>query len=184
MAGTTIALGPYHRGILPCLLRWFNDFTFSILCGDLVQPQTPEDIEAEYERCTKGPDRFDFIIYERADLRPIGIANLRDIDKRHLTAEFGIGIGERDSWGKGYGTETTSLVLDFGFTALGLHNIILAPISFNERAIRAYQRAGFKEIGRRHEAYRIGNRTYDLVLMDCLASDFKPLAKRALELPE
>jgi RimJ/RimL family protein N-acetyltransferase len=184
MTGTTIALGPFHRGILPDLLRWFNDFTFSIHCGDLIQPQTPEDVEAEYDRCTKGSDRFDFIIYERTSLRPIGIANLRDIDRRHLTAEFGIGIGERDCWGKGYGTETTSLVLDFGFTALGLHNIFLAPLSFNERAIRAYQRVGFKEIGRRREAYRIGNRVYDLVLMDCLATDFKPPAQRALELPE
>lgn len=180
----TVALGPFHRGILPFLARWFNDFTFSILSGDVPLPATPEDIEAEYERCTKGTDRFDFIIYERASLRPIGIANLRDIDRRHLTAEFGIGIGERDCWGKGYGTEATSLVVDFGFTALGLHNIILDPLSFNERAIRTYQRVGFKEIGRRREAYRIGNRVYDLVLMDCLSTDFKPLAKRAIELPE
>ena len=184
MTGDNIALGPFHRGILPFFFRWFNDFTFNILSGDLATPVTPEDVEAEYERCTKGTDRFDFIIYEHASLRPIGITNLRDIDKRHLTAELGIGIGERGCWGKGYGTEATSLVLDFGFTALGLHNIILDPLSFNERAIRTYRRVGFKEIGRRREAYRIGNRAYDLVLMDCLSTEFKPLAKRAIELPE
>lgn len=182
--GDKVALGPFHRGILPLLSRWFNDFGFNILAGDLTVPMTPEDIEAEYERCTKGADRVDFIIYEHATMRPIGVVNLRDIDRRHLTAELGIGIGERDCWSKGYGTETTYLMLDYGFNGLGLHNIMLDPVSFNERAIRAYRRVGFREIGRRREAYRIGARAYDLVLMDCLASDFKNPLKPALELPE
>jgi hypothetical protein len=35
--------------------------------------------------------------------------------------------------------------------------------------IRAYTRAGLREVGRRREAWRIGDRVHDLVLMDCLA---------------
>ena len=73
-------------------------------------------------------------------------------------AKFGILIGEKDCWGKGYGTETALLMLDYGFTGLGLHNIMLRTDSFNERGVGAYLRAGFREIGRRREAVRVAGR--------------------------
>ena len=56
------------------------------------------------------------------------------------TAEFFIEIGDKESWGKGYGTEVTRLVLEYGFTCLGLHNIFLWVFATHERGIRAYQR--------------------------------------------
>ena len=49
---------------------------------------------------------------------------------------------------------------------------MLRVFSYNERAIQAYLRAGFGEIGRRRQAQRIGRRAYHVVLMDCIASDF------------
>ncbi len=96
-----------------------------------------------------------------------------NINHFHRTAEFGIMIGEKECWGKGYGTEATRLVLDYGFSSLGLHNIMLRAFSFNERALRAYRRAGFREFGRRREAIRLGGQAYDDVQMDCLATEFK-----------
>ncbi len=83
-------------------------------------------------------------MYELATQRPIGTAGEFDVDHRRRTAKFGIAIGERDCWGKGYGTEATRLVLDYGFVALGLHNVWLWTVGPNERAIRAYARAGFR----------------------------------------
>ena len=64
-------------------------------------------------------------------------------------------------------------MLDYGFTGLGLHNIWLSVYASNEHAIRAYSKAGFREIGRRREARKIGGQFYDIVLMDCLATEFK-----------
>ena len=52
------------------------------------------------------PQNAGFTIYERVTLRPIGNTGLHKIDFRNRTAEFGIMIGEKDCWGKGYGTET------------------------------------------------------------------------------
>ena len=45
--------------------------------------------------------------------------------------------------------------------------------AFNQAAIRAYQKAGFSEIGRRHESHIMGGRLWDTVLMECLSSDFE-----------
>ena len=78
---------------------------------------------------------YGFAIYERANLRPIGQTNLRDVNTVHRTAEFGILIGERDCRGKGYGTEVAQLILDFAFNGLNLHNVWLDTLSLNPSAI-------------------------------------------------
>ncbi len=172
LVGEKVCLGPLHRGLLSLMWRWESDLALSVLTGDPTRPLTPEAIEADYERATKsGPERASFALYERATLRPIGTAGLRDINYAHGTAELGMGIGEADCRGKGYGTEATRLLLDYAFDALGLHNVWLRVYSYNERAIRAYRRAGFREIGRRRQAHRIGARAYDEILMDCLSTD-------------
>jgi RimJ/RimL family protein N-acetyltransferase len=173
LVGDLVALGPAHKGILPLLWRWENDLELSVLTGDPVHPLSPEGIDSLYERYSKNePGHASFAIYERATLRPIGTIGLPNINHAHRTAELGIGIGEHDCWGKGYGTEATRLILDFAFTVLGLHNVMLRVFSYNERAIRSYQKVGFKEMGRRRQAQRIGGQAYDVVYMDCLATDF------------
>ena len=98
---------------------------------------------------------------------------LLSLEPHFNSSEFGLLIGEKECWGKGYGTETTRLMLDYGFTCLNLHNIMLRAYSFNERGLRAYRRAGFQEIGRRREAIRLAGRVHDEVLMDCLATEFE-----------
>lgn len=72
-----------------------------------------------------------FTIYERETLRPIGNTALHGIDHRNRSASFGIMIGEPDCRGRDYGMETTRLMLDYAFTALGQHNIMLTVFEFN-----------------------------------------------------
>jgi RimJ/RimL family protein N-acetyltransferase len=170
--GDLVALGPLRRELLELYARWANDFEAMSMVGSIVRPLTLDDEQAWYERIVGDEHLARFTIYVRDGLRPIGTTSLYAIHHANRTATFGIMIGERDCWGRGYGTEATRLVLDYGFNVLGLHNIMLGVRSWNVRGIRAYRRAGFKEIGRRRQAIRLGGRVYDEVLMDCLASEF------------
>lgn len=117
-----------------------------------------------------------FTIYEKAILRPIGFTYLSDIADQK--AEFAIVIGKRECHGKGYGTETTKLVLDYAFNILNLHNVMLKVLAYNEAGIRAYKKAGFQEIGRRREAKMINGKRWDMIYMDCLATEFQSLVFR------
>ena len=56
---------------------------------------------------------------------------------------------------------------------LGLHNIMLSVAAWNERAIRVYAKAGFRELGRRRGAGVTMGRRYDGVFMELLASEFR-----------
>jgi len=92
-------------------------------------------------------------------------------DNDPWTAEFGITIGDPAERGHGYGTEATRLLCGWAFAELGVHNIWLDTVSTNPAPIRACAEAGFREIGRIRQARRIGV-VADLVLMECLASEF------------
>ena len=182
IVGDKVALGPMSREHLPLYYRWRND-TEVMRFGDRQPPSTLEKERVNYERVVKTDSASDFAIYEKSGLRPIGFAGLFDISNRDRNAEFGIMIGEKELWGKGYGTEVTKLMLDYGFTCLGLHNIFLWVNEANERGIKAYRRAGFRVGGRLRQGQRLGGRAYDAILMDCLATEFQGAALRHL-LPE
>jgi RimJ/RimL family protein N-acetyltransferase len=170
--GERVALGPVTREIVPLYERWMNDFAILRMQGAIFRGITSESAEGWYEDVSRDRRNVTFAVYERVTMRPIGIAGLNDIMPPHGTAEYWITIGEQDCWGKGYGTETTRLVLAYGFTALGLRNIMLKVHAFNERGIRAYQRAGFRLIGRRRQAIPLAGARHDDVFMDCIAEEF------------
>jgi diamine N-acetyltransferase len=184
IVGSKVALGPRRRDLVPLYFKWKNDFEVMRGYGSRFRNQTWESVEAGYEKSSKGgADFVDFTVYELPTMRAIGNTALEDIDHFDRTGKFVLYIGEKDCWGKGYGTETTTLMLDYGFTALGLHNIMLTVFSFNERAVRAYTRAGFRVMGRRRESHRLGGEAYDVIYMDYLASDFQSPVLHRLLLP-
>ena len=173
IAGDKVALGPLRRDLVPLYLKWINDFE---VMRHMVATTRPMSLEAEedwYAHASKAENQASFTIYEKARLRPIGNVSLGKVNYAHRTAEFGIMIGNKRSWGKGYGTEVTRLMLEYGFTCLGLHNIFLWVFATNERGIRAYHRAGFRVAGRLRQARWRGGRASDLVLMECLATEFQ-----------
>jgi RimJ/RimL family protein N-acetyltransferase len=170
--GDKIALGPLRRDLLPVYLRWVNDFEVTRTLGLGWRPTTLEAEEAWYESAAKGDSGLHFTIYERETLRPIGNTGLHDINLFHRTAELGLMIGEKECWGRGYGGEAMALVMDYGFHALNLQSLEVTVVASNLAGVRAYQRAGFRIIGRRREAVRVGNRIEDFLYMHCLAGEF------------
>ena len=102
-----------------------------------------EEIERFFAARVVGPDALAMAVHERATDRLIGTCAFSQLDGENGSALYHITIGEPDTWGNGYGTEATQLMVDHAFGSLGLHRVSLYVFEFNERAIRAYQRCGF-----------------------------------------
>jgi RimJ/RimL family protein N-acetyltransferase len=175
--GEKVALGPLMRDHIPLIARWRNDFFVQRTFGDIPRARTIEEITTRYEDWAGGNNAYGnnaywFIIYERATWRPVGHTDLFDVDWRGRTCTFGILLGEADARGKGIGSEATRLMLDYAFTALGLHSVMLNTDSFNLAGQAAYRKAGFKEIGRRRQCSFLNGALHDIVYMDCLATEF------------
>jgi diamine N-acetyltransferase len=167
--GELVALGPLRRD-LP-YQRWYSAFSTTRTIGKS-RPMTVEEAEAWYERHAMNDREAHFTIYERVTWRPIGTTELTDIDMENRRAEFGIVIGESDSRGKGYGTETARLMLDYAFTARGLVNVMLIVNAYNMAGLRAYEKAGFREFGRRRQCRFMGGTMWDHIYMECIAAEF------------
>jgi len=169
IVGESVALGPLRRD-LP-YQRWLGAFETTRTVGTS-HPMTDEQAAQWYERHTADDHQAWFAIYERSTWHPIGTTGLLDIDLENRRAEFGIIIGEPDARGRGYGTETTRLMLDYAFTARGLRNVLLTVNAYNLAGLRAYEKAGFREFGRRRRCRFMGGRMWDVVYMDALADEF------------
>jgi diamine N-acetyltransferase len=169
--GDEIALGPTRRELIQTYQRWMNDPATLRTLGRALFPWT-EWQQEEWLLARKTEGEALFTIFERASGRAIGNAGLHVIDERNDIATLGIVIGEADARGRGYGTEAVRLLLDYGFTARGLHNIQLTCYAFNLAGQRCYEKAGFKLAGRRREARRFGGKRWDELFYDVLATEF------------
>ncbi len=169
--GNLVALGPLRRDLIPTYHRWHNDVATTRTFA-LRQPTTLEQEEASYAALTTDAASVFFTVYDRASWHAVGTTYLTYIDHRHRCAEFGVLIGETAQRGRGYGTETARLVLDYAFTALGLHSVMLTAYEYNLAGRRAYEKAGFREVGRRRQSHWMDGRYWDVICMDCLASEF------------
>jgi RimJ/RimL family protein N-acetyltransferase len=167
--GTRAALGPLRRDLLERYTRWMND-PEAMRGVARRRPLTMEAEAAWYDRAAADDGTAaHFTVYDREDLCPVGTSGLMGIDHADGTAEFGILLGERR--GHGIGTDATRLTLDWAFGELGLHNVMLRVFAWNERAMRAYLAAGFREIGRRRAAVVTRHGRADVIFMDVLAGE-------------
>lgn len=105
------------------------------------------------------PNRYVFSIRTLVEEKLIGFFSLW-VDLIHSEAWVGIGIGEREFWGKGYGTDMMKLCLRYAFTELNVHRVSLGLHSYNPRALKSYEKAGFQLEGcTRKDTLREGKRT-------------------------
>jgi diamine N-acetyltransferase len=185
VTGERAALGLLAREQVPEITTWFNDpeVKRGLAHRGVV---SEEGAAAWYERTVEEgrsnrPTELAFAIHAADDGAFVGICGLDGIDHNFSRAEFGIYVGTRR--GEGIGTDATRLALDWAFTVIGLHNVMLEVTDFNEQAIRAYERAGFKPIGRRRDAIRALGRRWDTILMDATAAEFESPVLAAKLLP-
>ena len=178
--GELVSLGPLRREDIPLYQRWINDFGTSRMIGFSAGPMTLEQETAWYDGAATG--QYTFAIYERATGCAIGSCGLHEIEWPNRRTTVGIMIGEPEARGRGYGTEAMRLLVDYAFTAVGLHSVMLWVYEFNAAARRCYEKVGFREVGRRRESRWFNGRFWDEIAMDILASEFEsPVLKAMLE---
>jgi RimJ/RimL family protein N-acetyltransferase len=177
LEGPSVVLRRHHPRDLPAVIRWYRDPELAHLTRYSLRPMPIEEIERFFQSRLLSPESVAYGIHVRTSERLIGLTTFSSIDTDNGSVLFHITIGERDAWDRGYGTEATELMLSLAFERLGLHRVGLSVFAFNERAIRAYQKAGFHIEGRLREAILRDGRYWDEIQMGALAEEW--LAERS-----
>ena len=131
-------------------------------------PFLPADAQKWYAEALRTPHQWIIETMGRA----IGHARLHSFDAPNRRARYAIGIFDATCWSQGLGTEATRLVLAYAFEVLHLHRVDLRVLAFNERAIRAYEKAGFVREGVEREGAWIAGRWESDVWMSILEQEY------------
>ncbi|MEM9363273.1 MAG: GNAT family N-acetyltransferase [Bacteroidota bacterium] len=84
----------------------------------------------------------------------LGLIDLFDFDPKNARAGMGIVIANPEKRNKGVGAEAISLVCDYVFSTLHLHQVYANILEDNEASINLFNKLGFKTIGTKKEWVR------------------------------
>ena len=135
--------------------------------------QATKFFEKEFEELS--PDIYFFGVRTLADDQLVGEMILEVVNWPGRDAFVGLSIGERENWGKGYGTDMMDLLLRFAFTEVNLRRVTLAVFEYNPRAIRTYEKAGFRHEGRERKILNREGRRWDMLFMGILREEWQEM---------
>lgn len=159
-------------------VRWQRDTEFIRLAdSDPSQLSSEKKIKEWFEKQSEDgfkPERYSFSVRTLDGDQYIGSLGMW-VDLIHSEAWVGLGIGEREFWSRGYGSDMMRLCQRYVFAELGLQRLSLGLHEYNPRALRSYEKCGFRLEGRtRKDLMREGKR-YDSLWMGILREEWPAL---------
>lgn len=153
LTGRAVRLRPITADDADAMFAGLDDAESNRLTGTH-EMFTQERVAAHCARISAANDRWDYAIEvpERFGERMLGEVVLNDLDPHNRSANIRIVIWEPEARSCGFGTEAMQLMTAFGIEQLGLHRIELGVYAFNPRAIRAYEKVGYRLEGTRRDA--------------------------------
>lgn len=114
----------------------FKDYNFPSLNDD--------EVRSWYNYRSSRKDSRCFSVFDEEN-RMIGYINIRNIRKIMRTARLGI-VFDPTVLNKGYGSDAIMTLLDYFFNDMKMNTLYLDVAKFNKRAIRCYEKCGFRVI--------------------------------------
>ncbi|WP_339606905.1 GNAT family protein [uncultured Roseivirga sp.] len=127
-------------------VSWMNDpdvYRFLETEGDY----TKEDLMSYLVDVESRSDMLFWAIIRKDNGQHIGNIKIDPVNRRHRIGEYGILIGDRQSWGKGFAKEASEAVIEYCFSKLNLRKINLGVVTENFAAVALYERIGFVKEG-------------------------------------
>jgi RimJ/RimL family protein N-acetyltransferase len=183
-SGSKVILRPVHpEEDLPMFMKWLNDPEVN----RFIQAVHPVSLYEEKEYLEKLHTRKSDVVFAIETIKNpkfIGVVGLHGINLRDRHATTGALIGEKDCWGKGYGSEAKMFLLYHAFYNLNLRRISSAAIDFNERSKNCIQKTGYFQEGIRKEMSFREGRYWDLIEFGLFRRTFEPIWKKYQNNPE
>ena len=142
-------------------VSWMNDpevYRFLETGGDY----SKEELKSYLQEVENKPDLLFWAIIRKDNGQHIGNIKMDPVNNRHGIAEYGILMGDRQSWGKGYAKEASNAVIDYCFSELDLRKVNLGVVAENKAAVGLYEQMGFVK-----EGHLKNHGIYDGKLCDC-----------------
>jgi len=177
--GTFVRLSAFDpEEMSKAIPRWNLNSEYFRLLNSAAQPLRSS--KAALKRMEKNLEEtsleeYNFSIRTLAEEKLIGEIGLEVDNWPGREAFVGLGIGETDYWSKGYGTDVMNVILRYAFTELNLKRVTLTVFEYNPRAIRSYEKAGFRHEGCLRRLLNREGRRWDELFMGILREEWLEL---------
>lgn len=176
LSGRKVNLRPFARTDIPLLTQWINDPQVrEFVLGTF--PQT-EKQEEEWFNKLGSDDKNVVLGIETKEGVLIGTMGIHSIRWTDRVATTGAIIGEKEYWGKGYGTDAKMILLDYAFNTLNLRKICSNVISFNKRSLHYSLHCGYKIEGKRRKQVFKKGVYWDLIELGVFREEWLPIWKK------
>lgn len=172
LKGQKVLIRPIEEEDLDTIYQWYNDQEVNFWSSGawpLNTLQSKEQLAIKFLEVT--PDTYRYALLDENELL-IGTIGFQGVNVPARSVTLFIVIGNKTYWGKGYGTDALITFSRFLFTQWNFHRITLDTWEENLRAIRVYEKVGFKIEGRQREARFVLGKYYDAILMGLLRKEF------------
>lgn len=147
--GQKTKLRPLEEKDLDQRARWVSDPEIAGLMGvvekldaDLTHEDWVNLVRQWFNQRSKDGNTHTYAIEDDSG-KLIGDIDLQVVNRSTGMAWLTIEIGEKDYWGKGYGTDAITALLHYVFRHMNILQVRLNVKKSNERAVRCYQNCGF-----------------------------------------
>lgn len=174
--GKRIRLRPLDWDDLDTLRRWYDDPEVSYWASG-AHPDTLYSryaLEEQYEREARSDSIGRFVI-ETLDGELLGLISYKNVNRQVHSVMLGIFLGEKEYWGKGYGTEGLRVFLRYLFEQWNCHRVELETWMGNVRAIRSYEKCGFQIEGRLRDGFYVDGQYQDRIVMGIIRQDYEQI---------
>ncbi|QTA37754.1 GNAT family N-acetyltransferase [Thermosipho ferrireducens] len=178
LKGKLVRLRAYSKDDLEKVLEYINDSEVKkCLTPGIPFPFRKEDEEKWYQNLNPFSEKsYSFAIETLSDGEYIGGCGINNVYWKNSVATVGIFLG-KPFWNKGYGTDAMRVLVNFIFNEMNINKVRLDVYSFNKRAIKSYEKVGFKVEGiLREEIFREG-KYHDIFVMGILRNEWKKINK-------
>ena len=173
LVGEKTYLRPVELSDTPWIQQWHNDPEIRTLARMGELPVTYMKEEHDISNAKASEDEVYLIIMEKSSDRPIGFVRLNFIDPVARNMWLRFVIGDTKAFGKGLARDALQQVLQWLFAEQNIHRVTLETYETNERAIRFFERLGFKREGLVREAVYIEGEYYNIIAFGILKSEFR-----------
>lgn len=171
LVGEGVELRRHEKANYGLYARWYGDEEVWRLTSWAEEPLGRPAVEQLFDEREASATDDSFAVHEEGEDEPIGVISLINISRANASADLSVIVGSAVNRARGLGTEAIRVLLRYAFEEVGLHRVALSVFEFNEQAIAAYEKLGFKEEGRLRQALRRDDGFHDAILMSILAPE-------------
>lgn len=176
LSGKKVNLRPLSKEDVPTITRWVNDPEVRDFVS-MAFPQNEKNEEGWIDKLYSNEKQIVLAI-ETKDGKLIGSMGIHDINWINRNATTGALIGEKEYWGKGFGTDAKMYLLDYAFNTLGLFKICSNVVTYNKRSLQYSLHCGYKIEGRRKKHIFKHGRFWTLIELGLFKEDWLPIWRK------